>query len=65
MDEGKDLSEAAAFALKGLSLGLDRETEILGHFVLADIYSRLGEAEKSGRHVETARRLQRQARTGT
>jgi arylsulfatase A-like enzyme/Tfp pilus assembly protein PilF len=65
MDEGKDLSEAAAFALKGLSLGLDRETEMLGHFVLADIYSRLGEAEKSGRHGETARRLQRQARTGT
>ncbi|MGB7296802.1 MAG: tetratricopeptide repeat protein, partial [Candidatus Aminicenantales bacterium] len=65
MDAGKDLSEAEALALKGLELGLDRNTEILGHFVLADIYNRLGRPGESGRHVEAARRLQREARTGT
>ncbi len=64
MDAGRNLNEAEATALKGLNLGPDRPTEILGHFVLADIYSRLGQAEKSGRHAETARRLQ-QTRTGT
>lgn len=64
MDGGKDLSEAEALALKGLELGPDRSTEILGHFVLADIYSRLGQDGASGRHAETARRLQRDARTG-
>jgi len=64
MDAGGDLDEAETLTLKGLSLGPDSATEILGHFVLADIYSRLGQSEKSGRHLETARRLQR-ARTGT
>jgi arylsulfatase A-like enzyme/tetratricopeptide (TPR) repeat protein len=64
MDAGGDLDEAETLTLKGLSLGPDSATEILGHFVLADIYSRLAQSEKSGRHLETARRLQR-ARTGT
>ncbi len=64
MDSGGDLGEAETLALKGLSLGPDRATEILGHFVLADIYNRLGQADQSDRHVEAARRLQ-QAKTGT
>jgi arylsulfatase A-like enzyme/Tfp pilus assembly protein PilF len=58
MDAGDNLIEAETLALKGLGLGPDRSSEILGHFVLADIYSRLGQAGKSGRHVEAARRLQ-------
>jgi len=65
MDIGKDLKEAEDLALKGLELGPERSTEILGHFLLADIYNRLGQTEKSGRHVETARRLQQKSRTGT
>ncbi|MFZ2052953.1 MAG: sulfatase-like hydrolase/transferase [Candidatus Aminicenantales bacterium] len=64
MDAGKDLNEAETLALKGLGLRPDRSTEILGHLVLADIYNRLGQTEKSGRHVEAARQLQ-QAKTGT
>ena len=62
MDAGRDLKEAEALALKGLELGPDRSAEILGHFVLADIYNRFGQAGRSGRHIEAARRLQQQAR---
>lgn len=59
MDSGRDLNEALELALKGLGLEPDLKTTILAHFVLADIYNRLGRADESRLHVETARELQK------
>jgi len=58
MDGNKDLEEAEQLALKGLSLKPDRQSTILGHFLLADIYNRLGDTEKSQRHLQLAREFQ-------
>jgi len=58
MDSGKDLIEAAELAEKGLSLNPEKNVAILGHFVLADIYNRLGRSEESRQHVNKARNLQ-------
>jgi len=58
MDNGKDLIEAAELAEKGLSLNPEKNVAILGHFVLADIYNRLGRSAESRQHVERARQLQ-------
>jgi len=59
MDSGKDLNEAEKLAQQGLSLDADKQTEILGHFVLADIYNRLGRFEDSQRHAQKAKELQK------
>jgi len=59
MDTGRDLNEAAELAEKGISLEPDLRTTVLAHFVLADIYSRLGRVDESRRHVEKARELQK------
>jgi len=59
MDSGKDINEAEKLALKGLGLKPDLRTNILAHFVLADIYNRLGRYEKSRQHVDKAKQLQK------
>ena len=59
MDSGRDLDEAARFAKNGLSLNPDLKSTILGHFILADIYNRLGRYEESRQHVDKARELQK------
>lgn len=59
MDAGEDLNEAEKLALKGLGLKPDLRTTILAHFVLADIYNRLGRHLESQRHVNKARELQK------
>lgn len=59
MDSGKDLNEAEKLALKGLDLKSDLRTTILAHFVLADIYNRLGKYEESQQHVNKAKQLQK------
>ena len=46
-------------AKKGLSLKPDLRTNILGHFVLADIYNRLGRYQESQQHVTKAKQLQK------
>jgi Tfp pilus assembly protein PilF len=48
-----------AVAQKGLELKPDLRTNILAHFVLADIYNRLGRYEKSRQHVDKAKQLQK------
>jgi arylsulfatase A-like enzyme/Tfp pilus assembly protein PilF len=58
MDSGKDLVAAAELAEKGLSLNPEKNVAILGHFVLADIYNRLGRSAESLKHVNLARSLQ-------
>jgi arylsulfatase A-like enzyme/Tfp pilus assembly protein PilF len=59
MDSGKDLNEAEKLAQQGLSLETDKQTAILGHFVLADIYNRMGRYGDSQRHADKARELQK------
>ena len=59
MDSGRDLDEATRLAKNGLSLNPDLKSTILGHFVLADIYNRLGRHRESQQHVTQARELQK------
>jgi len=63
MDRGANLYEAEKLALRGLELKLDRPTQILGHFLLADIYNRFRLPAKANFHLEKARQLQA-AKTG-
>ncbi len=50
MDSGMDLNEAAHLANKGISLEPDLKTTVLAHFVLADIYNRLGRHQELSFH---------------
>jgi len=59
MDNAVDLNEAEKLAQKGLELKPDLRTSILAHFVLADIYNRLGRYEESRQHVDKAKQLQK------
>lgn len=59
MDTGKDLSEAARLAEEGISLNPDLRTTVLAHFVLADIYNRLGRYQEAQQHVSKAKQLQK------
>jgi arylsulfatase A-like enzyme/Tfp pilus assembly protein PilF len=59
MDTGMDLNEAAQLAEKGISLIPDLKTTVLAHFVLADIYNRLGRYQESQQHVSKAKQLQK------
>lgn len=59
MDTGMDLNEAARLAEKGISLTPDLATTVLAHFVLADIYNRLGRYQESQQHVSKAKQLQK------
>ncbi|MCX7973571.1 MAG: sulfatase-like hydrolase/transferase [Candidatus Aminicenantes bacterium] len=58
MDRGIALEEAAEKALYGLRLNPDLPSQILGHFVLADIYNRLGQPAKANFHLLQAHQLQ-------
>jgi len=59
MDSQRDLNKAAELALKGLNLEPEKKSIVLGHFLLADIYNRLGNYGQSQRHLDQARRLQK------
>lgn len=59
MDAGMDLKEAAQLTEKGISLTPDLKTTVLAHFVLADIYNRLGRYRESQQHVSKAKQLQK------
>jgi hypothetical protein len=54
-----DLNEAAYLANKGISLEPDLKTTVLAHFVLADIYNRLGRNQESQLQVSKAKLLQK------
>jgi len=58
MDIAENLNEAEKLALKGLELKPDLRTNILAHFILADIYNRLGRHQESQQHVNKAKQLQ-------
>lgn len=59
MDNNQELHRAVELALKGLKLNPDKETTILGHLVLADLYNRLGNYNQSQYHLDQAKQLER------
>lgn len=58
LDAG-ELRDAEAAALKGLDTNPDAQVKPLGHYVLADVYTRLGRNREAARHVALGRRLER------
>jgi arylsulfatase A-like enzyme/lipopolysaccharide biosynthesis regulator YciM len=59
LDSG-DLDAAQAAARRGLELRPAADVAPLGHYVLADVYSRLGRSRDAAREVARAQRLERQ-----
>ncbi|MCD6451952.1 MAG: sulfatase-like hydrolase/transferase [Acidobacteria bacterium] len=58
LDKGENLKEAISLAKKGLSLNPPSSLAPLGHYILADIYNRLGRYEEARREVALARKLE-------
>ena len=58
LDSG-DLREAEAAALKGLGSNAAQDVRPLGHYVLADVYTRTGRERDAARQVALGRRLER------
>lgn len=54
-----DLKAAAEAARKGLASDPERKVAPLGHYVLADVYSRLGRKRDAAREVAAARRIEK------
>ena len=63
LDQGRRMEEAIALAERGLKLGPESPYAPLGHYVLADIYSRLGRVAESRR--EAMRGREKEARNAT
>lgn len=61
LDQGRRLDEAILLAKQGLQVGPRSQYAPLGHYVLADIYSRQGRADESRR--EASRGRQKEAQT--
>jgi predicted Zn-dependent protease len=57
--DGGRLQAAEAAAREGLSKRPDRSIAPLGHYVLADVYSRMGRENEAAREVARARALER------
>jgi arylsulfatase A-like enzyme/Tfp pilus assembly protein PilF len=61
LKQNRQLDEAVALAKRGLEIGKKSEFAPLGHYVLADIYSRRGLAAESRREAERGRALEKEA----
>jgi arylsulfatase A-like enzyme/Tfp pilus assembly protein PilF len=58
LDAG-DFTGAEAAAKQGISLDLDPRIAPLGHYVLADVYNRLGRPQEAAREAAAGRQLER------
>jgi len=58
LDAG-DLKASEQAALRGLASNPDSDIRPLGHFVLADVYTRMGRRRDAAREVALGRRLER------
>ena len=58
LDSG-DVEGARASALRGLAARPERKLLPLGHYILADVYTRLGRPKDAAREVQLARTLER------
>jgi len=59
LNRGTDYEEAIRLAERGIELRPDPKDLPLGYFLLADIYSRLGEAERSAEYARKGQELAR------
>jgi tetratricopeptide (TPR) repeat protein len=62
LDHGNRLDEAAALAQRGLAINPRSEYAPLGHYVLADVYSRQGKFADSRREAELGKQKERSRR---
>ena len=62
LDQGRRLDEAITLARRGLDVGPRSEYAPLGHYVLADIYSRRGLMAESRREAEKGRARERRGK---
>ena len=58
VDLNENLDEAIGMAKKGLELDPEAESAPLGHYVLADIYGRLGRWAEQSTELEKGRALE-------
>jgi arylsulfatase A-like enzyme/tetratricopeptide (TPR) repeat protein len=58
LDAG-DLNASEAAALKGIAANPDPQVRPLGHYVLADVYTRMGRGRDAARQAAIGRRLER------
>jgi choline-sulfatase len=63
LDGGRNFEEGVSFVLKGLEYAPRSEYAPLGHFVLADLYNRLGRPRDANRHVALGRALESRDRS--
>ena len=61
LKQNRQLDEAVALAKRGLEIGKQSEFAPLGHYVLADIYSRRGLGVESRREAARGRALEKEA----
>ena len=59
MDSGEDLMRAKSLTEEGMKQNLDKEQAPLGHYLLADIYNRLGKQADAMDQVRQAQSLER------
>jgi tetratricopeptide (TPR) repeat protein len=64
LDAKRDLRRAIDIARKGLQLAPESPYAALGHYVIADIYNRLGQPELAAREAAIGRRLESRSRGG-
>jgi choline-sulfatase len=64
LDAGERLQEAVELARRGLSLDPASELVPLGHYVMADLYSRLGRPTEAQREAERGRAAEQRLRAG-
>jgi tetratricopeptide (TPR) repeat protein len=58
LDMGQNLDEAVRIARKGIELAPDSEFAPLGHYVIADVYSRQGRRAESEQEASRGRALE-------
>jgi arylsulfatase A-like enzyme/Tfp pilus assembly protein PilF len=61
LDAGERLDEAIELAQRGLELGPSPAIAPMGHYLLADIFTRLGRTQEAERELASARALERES----
>jgi tetratricopeptide (TPR) repeat protein len=64
LDQGQQLAEAVTLARKGLALKPRADLTPLGHYLLADLYNRLGRRQEAAQELARGRALDARLATG-